>query len=456
MKAVWPAKLLAKYDVNGPRYTSYPTANLFSEAFDARDARSALESIESDQDLSLYVHVPFCDTVCYYCACNKIITNNRKHAVGYLEYLYREIGILADMLGRSARIRQLHFGGGTPTYLTDDQFQSIFRVLEEHFELAGGPDRDFSIEIDPRTVDEERINTLADMGINRISLGVQDFDADVQQAVNRIQSVQDTALIVNAARKRAVESISMDLIYGLPLQSVASFSCTLEKVIELSPDRLSLYSYAHLPGRFKTQKQIKVVDLPVASAKLNLLHLAVETLQAAGYEYVGMDHFAKRTDTLISASQDGTMHRSFQGYTTHGDCPLVGLGVSAISQIDGVYYQNAKTLDAYYEGLDGDRLPIERGIALTDEDFVRRDVIQRLMCHFQIDVPSFERHHRIRFTQYFAEELSRLEPMIDDDLVRCDDNRLSVTNSGRFFIRNICMAFDAYLNPSTGDFSKAI
>ena len=448
--------LITKYDVNGPRYTSYPTANHFSEDLGVGTVVDTINRIPVDQDLSLYVHVPFCDTICYYCACNKIVTNNRKHAARYLDYLYKEMALVAKILGDHQSVRQLHFGGGTPTYLNDEQLSDVFETIRRCFTLHNGPERDFSIELDPRTVDETRIKHLIGLGINRISLGVQDFDPDVQRAINRIQSVEETKNIVSAAREQGINSVSVDLIYGLPLQTGESFARTLDQVSTLSPDRISLYSYAHLPNRFKTQKQIDVVELPTAATKLDLLRLAIETFSAAGYEYVGMDHFAKRADSLIGALDQGTMHRNFQGYTTHGDCELIGLGVSAISQIDDLYSQNAKTLDGYYTALDANRLPVERGIVLNRDDQVRRDLILNLMCRFELDVSAFEHVHQITFADYFSDELSEVRYLALDGLVEYRGGVLTVTPKGRFFIRNVCMVFDAYLPVPTPGFSKAI
>jgi oxygen-independent coproporphyrinogen-3 oxidase len=450
------ADLIAKYDVNGPRYTSYPTANHFSENLAVGTVVDTIKRIPVDQDLSLYVHVPFCDTICYYCACNKIVTNNRKHATRYLDYLYKEMAMVAKVLGGHQSVNQLHFGGGTPTYLNDEQLSDVFETIRQYFNLHDGPERDFSIELDPRTVDDARIEHLVSLGINRVSLGVQDFDPDVQRAINRIQSVEETANIVSAAREQGINSVSVDLIYGLPLQTCESFARTLDQVNGLSPDRISLYSYAHLPNRFKTQKQINVVELPTAATKLDLLRLAIETFSAAGYEYVGMDHFAKRDDSLIVALDQGTLHRNFQGYTTHGDCELIGLGVSAISQIDDLFSQNAKTLEGYYTALDANRLPVERGIVLNHDDHVRRDLILSLMCRFEVDVPAFEQAHQIRFADYFGDELSEVRDLALDGLVEYQDGLLTVTPKGRFFIRNVCMVFDAYLSVRTPGFSRAI
>jgi len=458
--------LIRRYDVNGPRYTSYPTANLFSEAFDVGELRAALAAGPPRPDrprpLSLYLHVPFCAHVCYYCACNKIITNNRRHAVAYLERLHREIAMVAELLPAAHRVEQLHFGGGTPTYLTDEQFQALFAVLDRHFHLAAPEDREFSIEIDPRTVDPERMGRLMDLGFNRVSLGIQDFDPDVQKAVNRVQSVDDTRAIIAAARARGVKSVSVDLIYGLPLQTPASFARTLASIVDLAPDRISLYSYAHLPQRFKTQRQIDVLDLPRADAKLQLLELAIDTLCGAGpggtqggYEYVGMDHFARRDDSLVRARQEGRLQRNFQGYATHSHCDLVGLGVSAISTVGGVFAQNCKDLPGYYEKIDSGSLATERGLVSSAEDGLRREVIAALMCDFRVDLDAVSARHGTT-AQHFAAELDALAPMAADGLVTLDGAVIEVTSRGRFLIRNVAMVFDAYLAPATQGFSRAI
>ncbi|MEZ5560424.1 MAG: oxygen-independent coproporphyrinogen III oxidase [Pseudomonadales bacterium] len=458
--AIFDPELIQRYDVNGPRYTSYPTANLFTESFGAADYRQSLAALSqrpAPLPLSLYVHVPFCATICYYCACNKIVTANRRHADAYLERLHREIELMGRLLPERRHVEQLHFGGGTPTYLSDAQFQNLFAALRRH--LGAVPDeaaRDYSIEIDPRTVDARRIRFLTGLGINRISIGIQDFDPAVQAAVNRIQSEAETRAVIEAGRDGGVHSVSVDLIYGLPLQTPERFAATLTKTLALQPDRIALYNYAHLPQRFKTQRQINVVDLPSAQHKLGLLQLAVATITDAGYHYIGMDHFARPDDSLTKAQREGGLHRNFQGYTTHGHCELVGLGVSAISSVAGTYAQNAKTLEDYYRLVDSGELPVERGLRLDSEDLLRRDLIGTLMCHFQLNVAAFEQRHSICFADHFAEALARLAPLAADGLVRIMPDRIEVTARGRFLIRNVCMAFDAYLGETTQGFSKAI
>ncbi len=461
MQSHFDPDLIRAYDVNGPRYTSYPTANLFTEDLPAGALDSALAQLPEHAPLSLYLHVPFCATVCYYCACNKIITNNRKHAVSYLARLYREMEMIQPGLPSGHCVEQLHFGGGTPTYLTDDQFSEVFEHLRAKFNLLDTDERDFSIEIDPRTVDPARITFLTGLGINRMSLGIQDFDPDVQLAVNRLQSEADTAAILDAARDNGVKSLSVDLIYGLPQQNLDRFARTLDRIIHLSPDRISLYSYAHLPARFKTQRQIKEEQLPNAETKLMLLQQAVETLTDAGYAHVGMDHFAKPDDELVLAQQNGGLHRNFQGYTTHGHCDLIGLGISAISSVGNLYCQNVKSLDEYVEAVDGGKHPVERGLLLSEDDKMVRALIGSLMCHYELDIQAFEQAWDVDLKTAFPEAWPRLESLAADDLIRLpqeDDPepRLVVTPEGRYLIRNVAMAFDRYLPPQTTGFSKAI
>jgi oxygen-independent coproporphyrinogen-3 oxidase len=457
MKSHFDPDLIRAYDVNGPRYTSYPTANLFTEDLPADALDTALESLPTDASLSLYLHVPFCATICFYCACNKIVTANRAHAVAYLSRLYREMSMLESRLPRGHRVEQLHFGGGTPTYLSNEQFAQTFERLAASFNLLEDDERDYSIEIDPRTVDPERIAFLAGLGINRMSLGIQDFDPDVQLAVNRLQSESDTAAIIDAARHNGVKSLSVDLIYGLPNQNVDRFGRTLDRIVHLSPDRISLYSYAHLPERFKTQKQIRSEDLPDAETKLKLLQLAVERLSEAGYEHVGMDHFARPEDELVIAQRNGGLHRNFQGYTTHGHCELIGMGISSISSIGNLYCQNAKTLDDYVQAVDAGRHPLERGLVLSEDDRMVRALIGELMCHFRLNIPAFERAWRVNLAGAFPDAWPRLHEMAGDGLVTLTEDRaLEVTPEGRYLIRNVAMAFDRYLPPQTSGFSKAI
>jgi oxygen-independent coproporphyrinogen-3 oxidase len=447
--------LIRRYNVNGPRYTSYPTADQFRDGawIDAYTQSIAATDIRA---LSVYMHIPFCSTICYYCACNKISTANLKRADSYVQRLVQEMALHSSLIDAPHTVEQLHFGGGTPTFLNDDQFDRIFEAMHTYFNLADDGERDFSIEIDPRKLPTTRIDNLARLGINRVSIGVQDFDPAVQIAVNRIQSIDETRAIIDAARDNDIRSINIDLINGLPKQTVDGFTRTLEQVIELQPDRLSLYSYAHLPQRFKTQRQINPGDLPDAELKLILLGTAVNKLTDAGYEYVGMDHFAKSSDSLIKAQKDGSLHRNFQGYTTHGHCELIGLGVSAIGNVGRVYVQNSKTLHEYYQSIDAGELAIARGLMSDDRDVLIGRIIQDLMCKFEVDTAAFEERTGSNFRNYFRDLWPRLMQFESDGLLDLETGRIKVTDRGRFLIRNICMPFDDYLARDTQIFSKAI
>ena len=455
-RANYDSELIRRYNVNGPRYTSYPTANQFREDDFHSAYAQALAELPGDAPLSLYVHVPFCNTICYYCACNKINTANHQLAEEYLDHLIAEMALQAALAPPQHTVEQLHFGGGTPTFLDDAQLARVFTALNHRFNLTTSDQRDYGIEIDPRKLPPERIEGLARLGFNRMSIGIQDFDPAVQEAVNRIQTEEETHNIVAAARANGFRSISFDLIYGLPRQTVRGFRRTLERVVGLDPDRLSIYSYAHLPQRFKTQRQIDAKELPSAERKLELLEDAINFLTGAGYAYVGMDHFAKPTDALIEAQEKQGLQRNFQGYSTHGHCSLIGMGVSAISSVGRVYCQNAKQLDAYYGAIDADKLAIERGYTLNDDDALRRDVIQSLMCAFELDLNAFARRYHIEFKDCFAAKWPVLEGMAEQGLLEILADRIRVTPAGRFLIRNICMVFDAYLAPQTTGFSKAI
>jgi len=447
--------LIRLHNVNGPRYTSYPTADQFRDGGWTEAYKQSIATTDI-RALSLYMHIPFCSTICYYCACNKINTANLKRADSYVQRLLQEMALHSSLIDTSHTVEQLHFGGGTPTFLNDDQFERIFAALHTYFNLAEDGGRDFSIEIDPRKLPAIRINNLAKLGINRVSIGVQDFNPVVQVAVNRIQSVEETRAIIDAARDNDIRSINIDLINGLPKQTVDGFTRTLEQVIDLQPDRLSLYSYAHLPQRFKTQRQINSDDLPDAETKLKLLGTAVNMLADADYEYVGMDHFAKSSDPLIQAQKLGTLHRNFQGYTTHGHCELIGLGVSSIGNVGRVYVQNSKTLQEYYQSIDAGELAIARGFASDDRDVFVGQVIQDLMCKFEVDTSAFESRIGINFRDYFEDRWPRLVQFEKEGLLELESNRIKVTDQGRFLIRNICMTFDDYLSQDTQKFSKAI
>lgn len=439
-------QLIRRFDINGPRYTSYPTADRFVEAFDARAltdwlGKRAVGGVS--RPLSLYFHIPFCNTICYYCACNKIITKDHGRSAKYLNYLAKEIEMQVAALGGTRQVTQLHLGGGTPTFLSHGEMHQLMESVRKHFNLV--PNGEYSIEVDPRKVDFDTVEMLADLGFNRMSVGVQDFAEDVQIATNRVQSVEETKLVMDAARATGFKSISMDLIYGLPKQNVISFNRTLEQVLELSPDRISLYSYAHLPGLFKPQRRIAQSDLPSADSKLQILQLAIRRLTESGYVYIGMDHFAKPDDELTVAQRQGRLHRNFQGYSTQAECDLLAFGVSAIGKIGPVYSQNVKTLDEYYDALDRDQLPVLRGIELTADDLLRRAIIQALMCHFELSIESIEIAHLINFREYFAEELADLKEMEAAGLVKLDGDWLSVEPAGRLLVRGIAMVFDRYL-----------
>ena len=438
--------LIRKYDTAGPRYTSYPTADRFVEAFDARAlkdwlAQRAVGGVS--RPLSLYFHIPFCNTICYYCACNKIITKDHGRSAKYLKYLDKEIELQAASLGGSRQVTQLHLGGGTPTFLSHDEMRQLMESVRSRFTMV--PNGEYSIEVDPRKVDFDTVKLLADLGFNRMSVGVQDFNEDVQSAVNRIQSFDETRLVMESARETGFKSISMDLIYGLPRQNIISFNRTLEQVLELSPDRISLYSYAHLPGLFKPQRRIVNTELPSSDTKLQILQLAIRRLTEAGYVYIGMDHFAKPDDELTVAQRQGRLHRNFQGYSTQAECDLLAFGVSAIGKIGPVYSQNVKTLDEYYDVLDRDELPVLRGIELTADDLVRRSIIQALMCHFEVSIESIEIAHLIKFSEYFAEEIADLRTMEEAGLLNVSDEWISVLPPGRLLVRGIAMVFDRYL-----------
>lgn len=442
------ASLVRRYDTPGPRYTSYPTAVQFTPAFGEADYRAAAERSRAERPgapLSVYVHVPFCASPCFYCGCNRIITRQWGKGALYVRRLLREIEMQGALFERLRRIEQLHFGGGTPTFLDIPQLQEIMDALDRHFGLDEGENREFSIEIDPRTVHVGTLPQLASLGLNRLSLGVQDFDPRVQQAVNRIQSVKDTLDLIVEARHSGFKSVSVDLIYGLPLQTAASWEQTLRVVTAARPDRIAAYSYAHLPQKFKAQRQINAAQLPTPEEKLELLRLTVEHLTRAGYSYIGMDHFALPGDELARAAERGGLHRNFQGYSTRGGLDLVGLGISSIGRMGDSYAQNVKTLNAYYSRLDEGRLPVERGVRLTPDDHLRAEVIEALMCQGMLDLPAFEQRHGLRFREYFADALRQLEPLRRDGLVEIGRQRIVVTPPGRFLLRAVAMPFDAYL-----------
>ena len=444
---VFDPQIIRRFDINGPRYTSYPTADRFVEAFGAEAAKLWLgkRNIGAiSRQLSLYFHIPFCNTICYYCACNKIITKDHGRSAKYLKYLARELALQSSYLeGGDQEVAQLHWGGGTPTFLSHDEMRQLMTATRQHFRLIDGGE--YSIEVDPRKVDHATVELLGELGFNRMSVGVQDFDASVQQAVNRIQSEEETCAVIGAARATGFKSISIDLIYGLPRQTVSGFGHTLDRVIDAAPDRVSIYNYAHLPSLFKPQRRILEADMPSADARLQILALAIQRMTDAGYVYIGMDHFAKPDDELTTAQRQGRLHRNFQGYSTHSDCDLLAFGISAIGKVGPTYSQNVKTLDEYYDLLDSGILPVYRGIELNADDLLRRSIIQSLMCHFELSIESIEIAHLIDFRQYFATELDDLDEMVDAGLVRIDDKWITVLPQGRMLVRAISMVFDRYL-----------
>jgi len=451
------ADLIRRYAGSGPRYTSYPTAMEFGSSVGAEDhARWVRASNESGRPLSLYVHIPFCAHVCYYCACNKIVTADRSRARDYLDYLYREIHLQAPLVNPDRVVEQLHFGGGTPTFLSEEELCELMGVLRENFHLLEDDSGEYSIEIDPRELRKDTLSTLRELGFNRLSLGVQDINPAVQKAVHRIQPLDETLAVLDEARRLGFRSTNMDLMYGLPLQTVDSFSTTLDAVIAARPERLSVFNYAHLPERFKPQRRIDSEDLPDADEKLAILALTIERLTSAGYQYIGMDHFALQDDELAQAQLSGSLHRNFQGYSTHAESDLIAMGVSAISSMPGGYTQNHTDVDDYYRDLDEARLPIARGVAINDDDRLRAEIIQQLICHGDLNMQQVEREFAIHFDDYFQPELEKLQHMQADGLLEIDEQRINVNQRGSLLIRNICKVFDRYRADREGRFSKMI
>ncbi len=457
-KLQWNQAMIQRYDLAGPRYTSYPTAPQFVENYPASEVEAAIcRSNEAGRPLSLYFHIPFCDTICYYCGCNKIVTANRKRARPYLDSLFQEIALRSAQFDRSRPVHQLHWGGGTPTYISDAEKRELMAETRKHFTLLDDDSGEYSIEIHPGGLSPDTLAVLRELGFNRLSMGVQDFNPQVQQAVNRFNSVEEVAALSERARAEGFHSLSMDLIYGLPHQTEETVAATLEQVIELGPQRLSLFNYAHLPHLFKSQKQMDASALPEPQVKLNILRHAIERLQAAGYVYIGMDHFAKPDDPLAIAQEQGLLQRNFQGYATHGNCDLLAFGISSISAIDSIFVQNYKDIPSYTAALDAGRAPSFKGLTLTDDDLLRQAVINQLICHFELDFRPFEHAHGIRFRDYFATALQELEPLAEDGLITLHEQGLKVCSEGRLLIRRICMAFDAYLKaPQPVSYSRIL
>ncbi len=438
--------LIRRFDSRGPRYTSYPTADRFVEAFDAEAYQSWLARRNIGgivRPLALYLHLPFCSTLCFYCGCNKIVTRDRSKGETYLKYLEEETALQASLLGGDTKVRQMHWGGGTPNFFTVEQVRALMGRLRERFEFD--PAGEYAIEMDPRAANAEYVAALGELGFNRMSVGVQDFDPDVQRAVHRIQSEAETLEVINAARAHGFTGINVDLIYGLPKQTLVSFERTLKRVIEVAPDRIAVYNYAHIPSLFKPQQRIREADLPSPDTRLKLLTMAIHLLTGAGYQYIGMDHFAKSNDSLAVAQRKGLLHRNFQGYSTHADCDLLALGVSAIGNIGPTYSQNHRNIDDYYHTLDRGELPVMRGLELSADDLLRRAVIGGLMCNFALDKESFAIAYLIDFDKYFAPELAELREMEQLGMLELGKNEIRVTSKGRMLVRNICMVFDRYL-----------
>lgn len=451
--------LLQQYDIAGPRYTSYPTADRFVEAFTETHYKQALQVREigrTSLPLSLYVHIPFCESLCFFCACNKIVTKHHERSAVYLQYLSKEMDLYIANLSNRPSVSQLHLGGGSPTFFTDAELVELMSMLRKKFQLS--PVGEYSIEIDPRTVDKTRLKNLRALGFNRLSFGVQDFNHEVQKAVHRIQPYEQVAELVKEARRQKFESLNMDLIYGLPKQTADTFSHTLDQVIAIKPDRIALYAYAHLPERFKPQRRIQTEALPTAADKLSMLSSAIAKLIAAGYVYIGMDHFALSEDSLAVAKRQGRLHRNFQGYSTQPDCDLIALGVSSIGRVGATYSQNAKTMEEYCDALDQGRLPIVRGLGLSIDDLIRRSVIMSIMCQGEVQYEAIELAYMIDFKQYFSAELTGLKALNNAGMVTFDQDGLTVTEIGWYFVRAIAMAFDKYLqvDQTRARFSKII
>ena len=468
-RLIFDLDLIRCYDKSGPRYTSYPTAVKFDETFTSAkymdcvketnlESRKLIEQGMRPKPLSLYFHIPFCDTVCFYCGCSKIATKDRTKAQPYLDRVYKELAIQSALFDDNRIVDQLHWGGGTPTFISNDQMRELMAETRKNFQLHDDDAGEYSIEIDPREVTVESITILRDIGFNRMSLGVQDFDSTVQKAVNRIQSEEVTFSTLDAAKAEGFKSVSIDLIYGLPFQTVESFGKTVDKVIAASPDRLSVFNYAHLPEMFKPQRRIDEDVLPSAAEKLDILQNTNERLSKAGYVYIGMDHFSRPDDELAIAQREHTLYRNFQGYSTHADCDLIGLGITSIGKVGNTYSQNVKTLDEYYALIDAGKMGVYRGLELDADDVLRREVISQLICNFSLRPTEIEQQFNINFKDYFSTEVKELRVMADDGLITLDENmNIGVELAGRLLIRNVCMVFDKYLRQANQQqFSKVI
>lgn len=451
-------QLIRRFDTSGPRYTSYPTADRFNAEFSEASYLRYLQQRAGNAGsppLSIYVHLPFCESLCYFCACNKIITKDHSRVTEYLHYVEKEMALVSAQIGSNRRAIQLHLGGGTPTFFNEGELHQLMDLLRSHFDFT--PDAELGVEIDPRTVQSGTLAMLAGLGFNRNSFGVQDFDPAVQQAVNRIQPLDMVEEAVAESRAAKFQSINADLIYGLPKQTLTSFSRTLDSLIRVSPDRIALYNYAHLPSRFRAQRLIVESDMPSAEARLQIFLMSMQRLLDAGYVYIGLDHFAKPEDELNQARLNKTLHRNFQGYTTRSECDLIGFGVSAISKVGHSYSQSVRTLQAYYQRLDAGSLPTDKGFELSSDDVLRRQIIMTLMCSAPVEIEQINREYGIDFNVYFASEIGRLKPYEDAGLITIDDAAICVTAKGRLFVRASGMVFDKYLGqPTTSTYSRLI
>ena len=459
VEVLFQPELLQKFDINGPRYTSYPSADRFHNEFSEADYLGALERVaKADEPLSLYFHLPFCPNICYYCGCNKIITKDHGRSAKYIKYLVKEMAMVTAAMRAQKKvpITQLHWGGGTPTFLSHEEMTELMFHTREYFDLL--PGGEYSIEIDPRRVTEADIKLLAELGFNRISLGVQDFNLAVQEAVHRVQTVEETRAVIDWSRQYGFKSRSVDLIYGLPKQTPETFKETVDLVLEMNPDRLSVYNYAHLPHIFKPQRRISEAELPPAADKLNILSNTIERLGQAGYVFIGMDHFAKPDDELAIAQKEGKLHRNFQGYSTQAECDLLAFGISSIGKVDDCYSQNVRTLEEYYAAIDNGHLPTLRGMHLDKDDLLRRELIGELMCQFALDTEQFAKDHRIEFSKYFKVELEELKGLEEAGLLKWQGSRMVVPIKGRLLARRVAMTFDLHLRESQarGTYSKVL
>ena len=459
-KVVFNKDLIQRYDTYGPRYTSYPTAVQFKSDIDDDDYHNWVTRSNEDPipaPLSLYLHIPFCDTICYYCGCSKVITKDKSKATHYIELLKQEIKLQGALYAKDRKVTQIHWGGGTPTFLNDEEIYEIIECIRENFNIAINNQIEFGIEVDPRTVDQDRLKNLKNLGFNRISFGIQDLDSCVQKSVNRVQSTQEIEQHIKDARNLGYQSINLDLMYGLPKQTMHSFSKTLDTTIELNPDRIAIYNYAHLPEMFKPQRRINENELPSAEEKLNILQLSIDKLQKAGYVYIGMDHFAKETDALVKAQQEGTLQRNFQGYSTHANTDNVAMGITAISHVGDNYSQNVRSIDEYEACLKQNKIPVFRGIELEADDVLRGEIINQLMCNNTLDIKKLEKKWGIHFKTYFKTSLENLKQMAEDGLLNISESKLTITTSGRLLARSICMQFDRYLQEKNNNrFSRVI